>query len=321
MTRLAVAAWFILTVAQIPAWAGSAAAWPDRPVRVITPAAAGGSDAVARALAGALARRWDKPVVVENRPGADGMIAAKQFLAARDGHTLLYTPPGLMTVVPLMHAAVPYDPDRDFSPISLVVDNHLALAAAPSLGATSLAGLIESARLRPGELNYTTVLGAPYLTFLALQRQAGIELAFVPYPNPLAGIPDVLTGRVHLALLPLAPLLGHARAGNLTLLAVTNPQRASAAPEIPTIAEAGYPQLTYSGMLGLFGPGDIDPALRTRIASDVRAALGDPEVVERISGLGFVPRGSTPEEFASLVAADAAKWKSFARLYGIRPAP
>jgi tripartite-type tricarboxylate transporter receptor subunit TctC len=296
-------------------------AWPSRPVRLVTLAAPGQStDAVARSLAEALARRWGQPVVVDNRPGGEGIISIEAFLAARDGHTLLFNPTGTWTGIHLLHERLSFEPERDMIPVSFVGQDFLALAAAPQLGVTSLAELVQAARARPGAITYASAPSIPALAMVAFQREAGIELTHVPYRNPFAALPDIAQGRVNLALLPLAPMLGPASGGQLRLLAVSSPDRAPAAPELPTAAEAGFPVLGFPGGFGLFAQRDMPEALRLRIAEDVRAATGDADMVRRVSALGLIPRAGTPAEFEALLLRERARWTEVARRYGVRPA-
>ena len=294
-------------------------AWPDRSVRIITGSAGGPPDAVARTLADDFAKRWMKSVIVENRPGADFIIAVRGLLEAQDGHTLLFAPLGVLTVNPLLHGTLPYDPERDFAPISLAVEDFLCVAAAPSLGVNSLSELVKLAAAKPGELNVYFPLGSPHLAWLAFQKRAGISTTFVPYKAPTAALMDLSAGRIHLAVMPFAVVRGQAEAGAVKVLAVTNAVRAEAAPEIPTVAEAGYPDLTLGGLLGLFGPKDMPPALQERIASEMREILKESEVKKRLINLGLRTLGTTPAEFRSVLDEERAKWAAFARAHDIKP--
>ena len=293
--------------------------WPDRTVRIITGGAGSSPDVVARTLADVFAKRWKQAVIVENRPGADGILTVKGLLDAQDGHTLLLAPSGLLTVNPLLHATLPYDPERDFAPISLVVDDFLCVAAAPSLGVNSLSELVKLAATKPGELNAYTVPGGPHLAWLAFQKRAGISTTFVPYKAVTGALMDLSAGRIHVAVMPFAPVRGQAEASAVKVLAVTNAVRAEAAPEIPTVAEAGYPDFTFGGLLGLFGPKDMAPALQERIAFEVREILKEPEGIKRLTNLGLRRLGTTPAEFRSVLDEQRAKWAAIARAHDIKP--
>jgi tripartite-type tricarboxylate transporter receptor subunit TctC len=298
-----------------------AGSWPQQPVRILTgPLAAGSSiDATARVLAEELSKRWKQSVVVDTRPGADGIIAAKALLEARDGHTLLFTTHSIFTVVPLLREPIPYDPKGDFAPISLGVDDFLAIVAAPSLPANSLSELVGFAKKKPTELNYYAVPGAPYLGYLAFQKGADIDTTFVPYANHTNAISDLAEGRLHIAVLPLAAVVGLGKAGKVKLLAVLNDQRSPAVADVPTVAESGFPGFFSGGLLGMFGPKDMPAELRERIASEMRDVLGRPEVKERLASFGLVAHGTSPAEFAAILDTQRAKWAAIAREHDIKP--
>jgi tripartite-type tricarboxylate transporter receptor subunit TctC len=293
--------------------------WPSGTVRIMTGPAGSSPDAVARTLADAFSKRWKQSVVVENRAGADHILAARGFLDAQDGHTLLFTTHSVLTVNPVLHAKLPYDPERDFAPISLAVEDFLCVAAAPSLGVDSLSGLVKLASAKPGELNAYAVSGSPHLSWLAFQKRTGISTTFVPYKAPTGALTDVIAGRIHVAVMPFAIVRGQAAADGVKVLAVTNATRTPAAPEIPTVGEAGYPDFTFGGLLGLFGRTDMTPALQERIARDVREILNEPDVRKRLTNLGLLIRGTTPSEFRTVIGEQRAKWAALARAHGIRP--
>jgi tripartite-type tricarboxylate transporter receptor subunit TctC len=292
--------------------------WPERPVRILTGAAGSSGDAATRTLAEALARRWKQAVVVENRPGADHIATVQGLVQARDGHTLLFTTHSVLTVNPLLHAKLPYD-TGDVVPITLAVDDFLAVVAAPSLPIQSLADFVAYARARPREPNFYAVPGAPYLAYLAFQKRAGIETTYVPYRNFMSALPDLSQGRIELAVMPFAAVRGSVDAGAVKLLAVTNAQRTPAAPHAPTVAEVGFPEFTLGGLLGLFGTRDMPPDLRERIASDVREVLAEPEVKQRLINLGLFARGTSAAEFGRIIDKQRVKWAAIARENDIRP--
>jgi tripartite-type tricarboxylate transporter receptor subunit TctC len=274
---------------------------------------------VARTLADALSDRWKQPVIVENRAGADHILAAQAMLQARDGHTLLFTPQSTLTVNPLLHGTLPYDPEKDFAPISLAAEDFLCLAAAPTLGVTSLADLVKRAAVKPGALNFYAVPGAPHLSWLAFQKRTGISTTFVPYRTPMGAVADLSEGRIHIALIPYTVVRGQAEANKITVLAITNATRAIAAPDTPTVAEAGYPDLTFGGFLGLFGPRDMPTPLQERLSQEVREILLEPEAQKRLANLGLLARGTTPAEFRLLIEEQRTKWAALARAHDIKP--
>ena len=230
-----------LVVFSQPASSGS---WPERSVRIITPFSPGISvDVAARTLADALGKRWQQSVIVENRPGADTMLGTQAFVDAHDSHTLLFTTHSTFTVIPLLRAKVPYDPIADAKPISLVVEDFLGVVVTPKLEIGALSEFVNLAREQPSKMNFYAVPGAPYLAYLAFQKRAGMTTTFVAYNNPVSAISDLSEGRIHIGVLPLASVLGAVQAGKVKLLAVTNAIHSPAAPNIPTVTEAEYPDL------------------------------------------------------------------------------
>jgi tripartite-type tricarboxylate transporter receptor subunit TctC len=311
---------FVAGIASVSGAAAAFGAWPERPVRVVTLAGAGGgSDAVARVIAERLANRWNQPVVVENRPGADGMVAVEAFLAARDGHTLLFANMGTYSVNPLLHEKLSYEPKRDLIPISFVVEDFMAVVARPSFAGGSLGDLVAAAKAKPEQLNYTAVPGLPYLAFFALQKTADAPLTFVAYRNPIGAVPDLIEGRIDAAVLPLATVLGQIHAGKVKALAVMNPVRAPAAPDVPSAPEAGYGDFAFASGLGLFAPKEMPPETRSFLAAASRAVLGQADVREKLLSFGYLPRGSTQAEFAGLLENQALHAASIARAYGAKP--
>ena len=294
--------------------------WPERTVRMTTPFGPGISpDVAARVLADALSKRWKQPVVVENRPGGDTMVGTKAFLETRDDHGVLFTTHSTFTVLPLLRAKVPYDPVGDVRPISLAVEDYLTIAASPTLEVATLADFVKLASEKPTKLNFYAAPGAPYLAYLAFQKRAGIDTTFVAYNSPVNAISDLSEGRIHVAVMPLASVLGAAQAGKIKLLAVTNAKRTAAAKDVPTVTEAGYPEFTFGGFLGLFGPKDMSTELRERIAADVRDVLKEVNIQQRLADVGLLARGTTPAEFETVMAEQRVKWSAIAREHNIEP--
>ena len=293
--------------------------WPERPVRIMTGPAGSSPDAVARTLAEAFSKRWKQPVVVENRAGADHILAAQGMIEARDGHTLLFTTHSTLTVNPLLHGTLPYDPQKDFAPISLTVEDFLCVAVAPSLGVGSLTELVTRAAAKPADLNYYAVPGSPHLSWLAFQKRVGISTVFVPYKAPAGALGDLSEGRIHVMITSFASVRGLAQSDKVKVLAVTNATRTIAAPDVPTVAEAGYPDFTFGGLLGLFGPKDMPGPLQERLSREVRDILGEPETEKRLTNLGLRARGTTPAEFRAVIDEQRAKWAAIAQAHDIKP--
>jgi tripartite-type tricarboxylate transporter receptor subunit TctC len=310
----------LLAAAAAASVSMAAANWPERNVRIVVASAPGSSiDAAARLFAEQLAQRWGRPVVIDNRPGADGIIAVQALLQASDDHTLLLSFPGVVTVVPLLHEKLPYDPVGDLVPISSIANDFLTVAVTPALSIESLDELIKLAQTRPGRLNWAAAPGAPYLTFLEFQRRAGVELTYVPYRSSVLALPDLVTNQIQVAVTPLSSALALARDGKLKLLAVTTLQRVAAARELPTATEAGYPELTIEAPLGLFGPKGTPPDLRERIAADVQAVAAEPTIIKQLEAVGMLAKASKPAEYAATLDAQRARWATLARAYGVHP--
>jgi tripartite-type tricarboxylate transporter receptor subunit TctC len=315
--RGAVAA-FVLTLAA--AWVSplQAQSWPQRPVRLIVPIGPGSStDIIARIYADRLAERWKQPVVVENRPGADGLIGTGAFVAAHDDHTLLFSFAAPVSVLPYLHARLSYDPARDLVPISLAVDTFGTITAHASLEIGSLKEMAALARAQPGKFNYFGGQGAfPYL-FAGFAKSQNLDLVQLAYREFNLGLQDHRQGRTHFLAATLTSALPVVQAGDAKFLAVTNSKRSPMIPDVPTAAEQGYPELAFEGLMGLFGPRAMPVELIDRISRDIRAVAAEPAVADRLAALGGVAHGSAPAEFAALVEAQRAKFAGIVQEIGI----
>jgi tripartite-type tricarboxylate transporter receptor subunit TctC len=291
-----------IVLALIP-WCAQAQPWPQRQVRFIIPLPPGsGMDLSARLIADRLAQRWGRSVVVENRQGADGIPAVTTFLGARDNHSFLFSFGGIVTFNHLLHAKLPYDP-KDLLPIAPAIDNFLGVSVTAMLKVTTLAEFVKVAKAQPGKLNYSVTPGLPVYALLALQRHAGIELAYVPYRNFAPAYQDLNQGRLHMIGTGVPTQVAHHRAGTARLLLVTNHERSPQVPEVPTAKQAGYPDLTFDAVSGIYGQRDTPAAVRQRIVADVRAIVSDPEFRARVAKVGTVPRAGTQEDFAAALEA------------------
>jgi tripartite-type tricarboxylate transporter receptor subunit TctC len=299
----------------------AAESWPQRTVRIIVPFGSGsGPDLAARVYAEQLAARWQRPVIVENRPGAEGLIGATAFAGMHDDHALLFSPAAPVSVFPFTQEKVAYDPMRDFVPVSSASDTFGSIAVPASLKVGSLTELVELARAQPGKLNWTSGGGAFPTLLAGFSKSAGLDMVQVSYREQNLALQDLAEGRVQVLGTTLTALLPFARAGKIRLLAVTNKRRAPIAPEVPTVTEAGYHELEFEGLVGFFGWRDMPTALRDRISSDVRAVAADPILVERFAKAGQVARGSTSAEFAGAIEEQRAKIEAIVRLVG-KPKP
>src|SRR5947209_13577906 len=301
-----------LSLAQAPAW-------PQRPVRfIVTLGPGSGVDIGARLVADRLAARWGKPVVVENRPGADGLVAIQAFVNAADDHTLLFSPAGSFTVHPLQYSKLPYVPE-DLVPIARVSNTILAIAVPTSLNIGSLAEFVKLARAEPGKLNAAVVSGITEFTFDYFVKTAGLSIAKVPYRDIVQAATDVGEGRLQFYMASYAILQPQAQAGRIKTLVVNGRRRAPILPEVPTAIEAGFPALEVEGLVGVFGPRGMTSELREKIGADIKTVAADPDIAARLAGTAQVPNPGGPAEFAAAVEEQRAKVAVIAQALGIKP--
>jgi tripartite-type tricarboxylate transporter receptor subunit TctC len=312
----------VLLIALALGWHGIAAAqdYPTRPVRFILPyGPAAGVDISARLLADRLTARWGKPVVVENRPGGDGLVAIGAFTGANDDHTLLLAPAGVFAVHPYEHASLPYDAERDLLPVAGISNTILAATVPAALKVDTLAELVALARAQPGKLNAAAANGTSDFLLFGFLKGAGLQVARVPYRDIMQAPNDLAEGRIQLLMTSFAVVQPHLQAGKVKVLAVTSRQRAPSAPAIPTVAEAGYPELALDSPVGLFGPRGMRLALRQRIADELKAVVAaDPVIRPRIESTGQLVAVVGPEEFAAVIAELRRKLAETATILGVK---
>ena len=320
--RIALAAGLIAGLAwpATPSQAQAPAqAWPQRPVRFIVPLGPGsGADIGARLLADRLPARWGKPVVIENRPGADGLVAIQAFVNAADDHTLLYTPAGSFTVHPLQYTKLPYVPE-DLVPLARVSNTIIAMGVPVSLKIGTLADFTRYARAEPGKLNAAVVSGITEFTFDYYVKTAGLSIPKVPYRDIVQAATDLSEGRVQVMMSSYAILQPHVQGGRVKVLAVNGHERTTILPGVPTANESGFPALEVEGLVGLFGPRGISNELRQRIGADVAAVAADPTIAERLAGTAQVPNPGGPAEFAAAIDRQRAQIAVIAQALGPIP--
>ena len=305
-----------------PAVAQTSQAWPQRTVRLILPLGPGSAtDVTARLYAERLSERWGKPVVVENRPGPDALVAVSGFIGARDEHTLLFSFGGPVTINPVVHEKLPYDPERDLVPIVSASDSFIAVATTATLNIDSVAALVQRAKADPGKLNWAATAGLPQFGFAGFAKGAGLDMVQVSYRDFAPALQDLGEGRISVVATGLVPLLPLRQAGKARIVAVTNRTRSPAAPDIPTATEAGYPDLGVDGFQGFFGWRDIPDALRDRIAADVRAVAADPAMAERLNAIGQAVRVGTTQDFVAMITEQRGKIARIAKAIGVKPQP
>lgn len=298
--------------------------FPARPVSLVVPyAPGGGHDAMARLLAERLASRWGQPVVVENKAGANGMIGAEAVTrAAPDGHTLMMASPAEIVIAPSAYRSMRYDPARDLAPVTLAGNTPLVLVAHPSVSARTLPEVIELAKREPRKHSYGTAGNASsqHLAGEWLNQLAGIDLQHVPYKGAGPATTDVLGGQIPFALVGMAPVAQHIRAGRLNAIAVTTAARVPFAPDTPTFAEVpSLKDFEVSHWMGVLAPAGTPTALVRRVRDDIAAVLAEPAMVERLRTMGIEPVGSTPEAFAAQLVRDREKFARIFRQAGLSP--
>ncbi|HVU42648.1 MAG TPA: tripartite tricarboxylate transporter substrate binding protein [Xanthobacteraceae bacterium] len=296
--------------------AAAQAKWPTRPVKfIVTLGVGSGADIGARLFADRLSRKWGQPVIVENRPGGDALIAISAFVTAHDDHVLLFAPSGSFTAHPYAHDKLPYKPS-DLVPIVRVSNTIVVVAVPTATHIDSIAQMVARARAEPGKLNWAAVTGLNDLLFSGFLAQEHIDITKVPYRNAVDAAKDLGENRVQVYLPALTIVRPEVDSGTAKLIAVTNSMRAPTEPNLPTAAEAGFPDLTLDGLVGLFGPSGMPLALRERIAADVRAAA-DPIIEDRLTKSGQIMNIGGPEEFAKSIDGQRAMAAGIAKRLGI----
>jgi tripartite-type tricarboxylate transporter receptor subunit TctC len=292
--------------------------WPQRPVRVLLTLGGGsGTDIGMRLLADRLTKRWPQPMVIENRPGGDGVVAISAFLSAKDDHVLLGSPSSSFTAHPYVIPNLPYKQD-DLAPIARGWNVIIVVGVPASLPVNSMKELVDLAKSQPGKLNWAGTTGAIDFLFAGWLKHNNLTMERVPYRNPQDAANDLATGRIQVAEASLATLRPQLEAGRIKLLAVTNGARTPSHPDLPTVSEAGYPELSLDGLVGLFGPPSMPIALRERIAGDVKVAINDPIIIDRLARTGQMLNFGGAAEFTDSINQQRSTVSAAAKSLGIK---
>jgi len=312
----------LVVCAALGVCAGAAAHYPERPLRLIVPQAAGSAtDTVARILAPEMARPLGQPVVVENRPGGALTIGIDAVAkAAPDGYTIGMGPIGALAITRHMVAKLPYDIERDLEPVALVARSHLLLAVSPSLPVHSVRELIAYAKKNPGKLvNASSSNGSPgHVAGELFKAMTGTDIVHAPYKGGAMAINDLIAGHVQVMFESLNSITPYARSGKVRALAVSGARRSPGFPELPTLAEAGVPGYEAGTWTGVIAPAGLRPAVLATLNSAVNEAIRSPIFMERFALTGDEPAGGTPADFADAIRRDSARWAEVIRRSGAR---
>jgi tripartite-type tricarboxylate transporter receptor subunit TctC len=299
----------------------AAPAWPTQPVKIVVPAPAGSSlDIVARLLADKLKDKWGQPVLVEPRPGAGGMlgvdVAAK---AAPDGHTLALGFNGPVAFAPFLYKKMPYDPARDLAPVVMTTSQPNVLAVSAMVPAKTVKEFVEWAKSRAGKVNYSSLGNgsSAHLTMALFMAEAGFQATHIPFNGSPPAAFALAQGEADASFMTAPALLAHVRSGKVRMLAVSASQRPDSLRDVPTLAEAGFPQVESLAWNGLFTAAATPPAVIAKINADVNAVLRDPAVKLQFDLQGLTPVGGTPEAFKRTLDSDAKRWGAIIRATGV----
>jgi tripartite-type tricarboxylate transporter receptor subunit TctC len=300
----------------------TAQAWPARPVHIVAPYPAGGtSDILARTLGQKLSERWGQPIIVDNKPGANGNVGA-DFVAKSpaDGYTLLLCDVGALAISPSVYTSLAFDPNKDFAPVTMVAYSPHILAVNPDVPARSVKELIDLAKAKPGKLNYaaSSVASAPHLAGVDFASRAGITWAYIPYKGGAQAITDVIGGQADVLFNGMLATYPHVKSGKLRILAVSSASRMSAIPDVPTVAESGVPGFETGSWQGVLAPAGTPRELVARINADFARVLNTPEMREKLGAQGAEVRVNTPETFAVFLRDETARWAKVVAANGVK---
>ena len=295
-------------------------AYPSKPLRLVVGFPPGGAnDILARLVGAKLQEQWGQPVVIDNKPGANAIIAT-EFVArsAPDGYTLLVGASGAMAFNPGLYAKLPYDPVRDFEPVTMLGSFPLVLAVSPSLPAQSVKELVQLVAATPGKYNYSAGSTPFQLAMELFKLRTGVALNHIAYKGSAQAVGAVLTNDVQMTFVDAPPAVGQIKAGKLRALAVTSRTRAPVLPEAPTMIEAGIADFEVVLWTSLFAPAGTPRAVVEKLQQQIAAILRLPDVAERMAALGIEPVGSTPAQLAAVLRADVEKWTAVAKSANVK---
>ena len=305
------------------ATAGAAQQYPVKPIRFIIPQAAGGStDTLSRIVAQKLSDALGQQVVADNRAGANGIIGTELVAKAPgDGYTLLAGGTATIAINVSLYQKIPYDPQKDFTPVANIAWSTSVLVVHPSVPAKTIADLIKLARAKPGELRYASagIGSSPHLSTEVFRTMTKTSVIHVPYKGSTPGVTATVTGETSFMFTGIASVIGHVKGGRLRPLSVNGPKRSPALPEVPTAGESGLPGFEVDFWIGILAPAGTPPAVVTRLNTEVNRILALDDVKERLLILGTDPIGGSPQQFAELIRKDIARWAQAIKATGVKP--
>lgn len=311
-----------LALAALMAAPVGAQSYPNKPVRLVVPFAPGGStDIIARSVAQELSTLWGTQMIVENRPGAGGTIGAGHVAAsAADGYTLMFGHVATLAVNPSMYPKLSYDPATAFSAVSMVAILPIVVVVNAALPVKSVAELIAYAQARPGVLNYSSGGNgsATHLAVESFKRLTKTDMVHVPYKGTGPAIVDLLAGHIGMTIVGAETVIAHLRSGKLRALAVTSPKRLEALPQIPTMAESGWPNFEASPWFGVVAPGGTPPAIIAKLNADINKVMGDAETTRRLAANGILVSTGTSEQFGTYIKSEMAHWAGIIKAGNIK---
>ena len=304
----------------LAAGAAQAQSYPDKPIRIVVGyAAGGGNDIIVRVMTPEMQKGLGQPVIVENKPGAQSIIAAETVAkSAPDGYTLLMGPSGPMTINPATYSKLPYDAQRDFAPISMIGQFPLLVTVDAKLPIRNVKELIDFARANPGKANYASSAGIFQITTELFKQKTGTGFVMIPYKSSGESVQALISGNVALTIVDPPPATGPLKAGTIRALAVTSGQRHPSWPDLPTMAEAGVPEMEVPVWTAFFAPAKTPPAIVARLQKEIARVVQTEEVKQAFAKMGVDPVGGTSEELARRVRMDIEKWSAVAKAANIR---
>jgi tripartite-type tricarboxylate transporter receptor subunit TctC len=314
----------LLSTLILAALAGTVSAqdYPTRPIRIVITFPAGGpSDVVVRTIGQRITENWGQPIVVDNRGGGGGIVGTEIVAhAAPDGYNLLVGTAGGMSINPALHPKLSYDPLRDFAPVAMLVLNPQILVVHPAFPAASVKELVALAKAKPGQYNYASA-GSGTATHLGMElfkATTGINVVHVPYKGGAPATTDLIAGQVQMLFVSIPSVMPHVKAGKLRAIAVGSARRSRSAPDVPTVAESGYPGFEYANWNALFAPAKTPAAIVARLNGEVVKILKEPDVAQRLVAMGAEPDPGPPDALARYMREDGARWKKLIQATGIR---